>query len=174
MSRLRSFAALVIAVSLTLLLGGSTVYAEGDHDGAQKQGERGIHSMHGNHCGHHEWQMFKGLNLTSAQKEHMKNIMKRHHNEYIENKIAVLQARQTLMTVTTSQTFDESAVRKAYGAMSAAQEKMTVIHAKVFSEIMPILTPDQQAVVQGRLAKSKLRMQKAVTKLQEKRELPAK
>jgi Spy/CpxP family protein refolding chaperone len=58
--------------------------------------------------------------------------------------------------------------------MSAAQEKMAISRAKVFSEVMPILTPDQQAVVQGRLAKSKLRMQKVITKLQSKPEVPTK
>jgi hypothetical protein len=58
--------------------------------------------------------------------------------------------------------------------MSAAHEKMTILHAKVFSEVMPTLTPDQQAVVQGRLAKSKLRMQKSIAKLQSKMETSTK
>jgi hypothetical protein len=58
--------------------------------------------------------------------------------------------------------------------MSAAHEKMTILHAKVFSEVMPILTSDQQAVVQGKLAKSKLRMQKGITKLRSKMEESAK
>jgi hypothetical protein len=51
---------------------------------------------------------------------------------------------------------------------------MTILHAKVFSEVMPILTSDQQAVVQGKLAKSKLRMQKGITKLRSKMEESAK
>ena len=158
------------------------MYAEGDREGSQKHveqgrdGKNGNHGRHrdGGHWGHHKHQMFKGLNLTSAQKEQMKNIMKGHHGEFMEGKIAVLQARQNLMAATTTGTFDQSAVQKAYSDMSAAQEKMTILHAKVFSEVMPILTPDQQAVVQGRLAKSKLRMQKVITRLQSKMELPAK
>ena len=180
------FSAVAVAISLTMLLGGSlvsNVCAEGDRDGGQKHVEEGRHGKYGNHakhrkhchhCGHHNWQMFKGLNLTSAQKEQMKNIMKGHHKEFMEGKIAVLQARQNLMAATTSSTFDQSAVQKTYSDMSAAQEKMTVLHAKVFSEVMPILTPDQQAVVHGRLAKSKLHMQKIITKLQSKLELPNK
>jgi hypothetical protein len=47
---------------------------------------------------------------------------------------------------------------------------MAISRAKVFSEVMPILTPDQQAVVQGRLAKSKLRTQEVISKLQSKME----
>ncbi len=180
------FSALAVAISLTMLLGGSmgsNVYAEGDRDGGQKHAEQGRHGMDGKHskhykagghCGHHKWQMFKGLNLTSAQKEQMKNIMKAHHKEFIEGKLAVLQARQNLIAATTSSTFDELAVRKAASEMSAAHEKMTILRAKVFSEVMPILTADQQAVVQGRLAKAKLRMQKSITKLQSKTEAPAK
>jgi Spy/CpxP family protein refolding chaperone len=174
------FSALAVAVSLTMLLGGSivsNVYAEGDHDGGQKHVEQARHdkdAKHGGHQGHHKWQMFKGLNLSSDQKQQMKNIMKGHHKEFMEGKIAVLQARQNLMAATTSSTFDQSSVQKASSDMSAAQEKMAISRAKVFSEVMPILTPDQQAVVQGRLAKSKLRMQKVITKLQSKPEVPTK
>ena len=174
------FSAVAIAVSFMLLLGGSmvsNVYAEGDRDGGQKHveqvrhGKDGKHGKRHEHCGHwghHKWQMFKGLNLTSAQKEQMKNIMKGHHKEFMEGKIAVLQARQNLMAATTGSTFDQSAVQKASRDLSVAQEKMSILRAKVFSEVMPILTPDQQAVVQGRIAKSKLRMQKVITKLQTK------
>jgi Spy/CpxP family protein refolding chaperone len=186
MKGISRFSAVAVAISLTMLLGGSmgsNVYAEGDRDGGQKHVEQGRHGKdsehskhykHGGHCGHHKWQMFKGLNLTSAQKEQMKNIMKAHHKEFIEGKLAVLQAKQNLMAATTSSTFDESEVHKASSEMSAAHEKMTILHAKVFSEVMPILTSDQQAVVQGKLAKSKLRMQKGITKLRSKMEESAK
>jgi Spy/CpxP family protein refolding chaperone len=186
MNKLNRFSVLAAAVSLTMLLGGSmvsNVHAEGDRYGGEKYGKQGgsgkdgKHSEHhrdGVHWGQHKWQMFKGLNLTSAQKEQIKNIMKGHRKEFMEGRIAALQARQNLTAVSTSSTFDQSAVHKAYSDMSAAQEKMTILHAKVFSEVMPILTPDQRAVVQGRLAKSKLRMQKVLTKLQSKLELPTK
>ena len=180
MKGLSRFSGLAVAVSLTMLLGGSmvsNVYAEGDRDVGQKQMEQSRHGKHhkcGRHGEHHKWQMFKGLNLTSAQKEQMKNIMKGHHKEFMEGKIAVLQARQNLMAATTGRSFDQSAVQKSYSDVSAAQEKMAILHAKVFSEVMPILTPDQQTVVQGRLAKSKLRMQKVITKLQSKLEAPIK
>ena len=186
MNKLNRFSVLAAAVSLTMLLGGSmvsNVHAEGDRDGGGKCGEQGgsgkdgkhhAHHRNGVHWGQHKWQMFKGLNLAAAQKEQINNIMKGHHKEFMEGKIAALQARQNLVAASTSSTFDQSAVQKAYSDMSAAQEKITILHAKVFSEVMPILTPDQQAVVQGRLAKSKLRMQKVITKLQSKLELPTK
>jgi len=180
MKEANRFSALAVAVSLTMLLGGSmvsNVYAESDHDSGQRhveQSRQGKDEKHGDHQGHHKWQMFKGLNRTPAQKQQMKDIMKGHHTEFMEGRIAVLQARQNLMAATTSSTFDQSAVQKASGDMSAAREKMAILHAKVFSEVMPILTPDQQSVVQGRLAKAKLRMQKVITKLQTKSEAPTK
>jgi Spy/CpxP family protein refolding chaperone len=134
--------------------------------------EHAEHGKHGRHCGHHKWDMFKGLNLSSAQKEQIKDIMKGHHKEFIEGKIAVLQARQNLMMATTSGTFDQTAVQRAFSDVSSAQEKMIILRAKVFSEVMPILTPDQKAVVSGRLAKSKLRMQKVISKLEAKLKSP--
>ena len=128
---------------------GSNVYAETGHDGSQKQlmtKDHAEHGKNGRHCGHHK--------------------------EVIEGKIAVLQARQNLMTATTSATFDQTAVQRAFGDVSAAREKMIILRAKVFSEVMPILTPDQKAVVSGRLAKAKLRMQKAISKLESKLKSP--
>jgi Spy/CpxP family protein refolding chaperone len=58
----------------------SIVYEEGDRDCGQKHVEQGRHGKrkhlrHGGHCGHYKWQMFQGLNLTSAQKEQMKNMI---------------------------------------------------------------------------------------------------
>ena len=108
MKKLNRFSALAAAVSLTMLLGGgmvSNVHAEGDRDGGGKHveqgengrdGKHGEHHRDGGHWGHDKWQMFKGLNLTSAQKEQIKNIMKGHHKEFTEGKIAALQARQNL------------------------------------------------------------------------------
>jgi len=175
MRGIRRFSMVAVAVSLTMLLGGSivsNVYAESGHDDSQKQymhkeqGERGKHEKY---CGHDKWNMFKGLNLSAAQKEQIKGIMKGHHKEFIEGKIAVLQARQNLLTATANATFDQTAVQRAFGDVSAAQEKMVILRAKVFSEVMPILTPDQKAVVSGRIAKSRLHMQKVISKLESKR-----
>jgi Spy/CpxP family protein refolding chaperone len=186
MKEVSRFSSLAVTISIAMLLGGSmvsNVYAEGDRDGGQKHveqdrhgkdGKHSRHHKHGERCGHQEWNVFKGLNLTSAQKEQVKGIMQGHHKEFIESRIAVLQARQNLMMATTSATFDQGAVQKAFGEVSAAGEKMAISRAKVFSEVMPILTADQQAVVQGRLAKSKLRMQKVIAKLQSKLEVSTK
>ena len=186
MKEVSRFSVLAVAISLTMLLAGSivtNVYAEGDRDGGQKHVEQGWHGKDGKHGKHHKhggcyrhhaWKVFKGLNLTSAQKEQVKGIMKGHKQEFIEGRVAVIQARQNLMMATTGTTFDQSAVQKAFGEVSAAQEKTVILRAKVFSEVMPILTPDQQAVVKGRLAKSKLRMQKVISKLQSKMESSAK
>ncbi len=178
MRGIRSFSVLAAAVSLTMLLGGSmvsNVYAEGDHEGSQKQfmsKEHGKDVKHDRQSRHHKWDMFKGLNLNSAQKEQIKGIMKGHHKEFTEGKIAVLQARQPLMLATPSPAFDQTAVQRAAGDVSAAQEKIAILRAKVFSEVMPILTPDQKAVVSGKLAKTKLRMQKIISKLESKRNSP--
>ncbi len=179
MRGIKRFSALAAAVSLAMLLGGgmvSNVHAESDHDGGPRQFEHKDHAKHdryGEHGKrHHKWEMFRGLNLTSAQKEQIKGIMKTHHKELIEGRIAVLQARQNLMTATAGTSFDQAAVQKAFGDLSASQEKMVILRAKIFSEVMPILTPDQQAVVSGRLAQHKLRMQKAVSKLESRLKAP--
>jgi hypothetical protein len=84
MSKLNRFSLLAAAVSLPMLLGGSmvsNVHAEGDRDGGEKYGEQGgsgkdgkhnAHHRDGVHWGQHKWQIFKELNLTSAQKYRLK------------------------------------------------------------------------------------------------------
>ena len=99
MRGIRCFSALAAAVSLAMLLGGSmssNVCAEGDHDGSQQRlmhREQAKHGKEGWHCKHHKQDMFKGLTLSSTQKEQIKGIMKGRHKEFIEGKIAVLQAK---------------------------------------------------------------------------------
>lgn len=147
------FSILAVAVSLVMLLvGGMATEAHA------------YHSKGGGPMG----RLFKGLNLTAEQKQQIKGIMQSHSNELIADKVAILQARQNLLTVTTSNAFDANAVQKAYTALAAAQENRTVLRAKIFSEVMPVLTPDQQTTVQGKIAKANLRMQKAIARLQSK------
>jgi len=177
----KRFSAAVFAASLIMLLGGGIVSNVSADD---ETGQRQIEQRHGKYekfGKDHEFDrhdrgqalhIFKGLNLTQDQKDQMKNLMKGHRKEFMENRIAVLQARQNLMAATTGGAFDQSAVQKASGDMAAAQEKMNILHAKVFSEVMSILTPDQQTVVQGRLAKAKLSTQKNIATLQSKMDVP--
>lgn len=157
MRRLNRFSVLAVTVSLVMLFAGSMVSEAYAYHGKGK-------SPMG--------RLLKGLNLTAEQKQQVKAIVKGHRNDLISGRVAVLQARQNLIKVTTGNTFDQNAVQTAYNALASAQSNMTVLRAKIFSEIVPILTPEQQTTLQGKIAKKVLRMQKAIERLQAKLNAP--
>ncbi len=112
--------------------------------------------------------LLKGLHLTTEQKHQTEEIVQGHHSDLITGKIAVLRARQNLLTMLAGDRLDEKAVHTAYRALTEAEEHLTVLRAKILNEMMPVLTPDQQTTIKHKIAKMSLRAQKSMTKLQSK------
>ncbi len=151
------YSVVAVAVSLVMLLSGFIVEAQAYHGR-----ERGSIMRH----------FLKGLDLTAQQKQQIKGIVRGHRADLLSARIAVLQARENLLTVTTGGTFDANAVQTAYSALAAAQGNMTLLRAQIFSQVMPILTADQQTKVKDRIATVEQRMQNTITKLQNKLNTP--
>ncbi len=116
--------------------------------------------------------LLKGLNLTTEQKHRTEGIVQGRHSDLIIGKMAVLQARQNLLTVMNGDRLDENAVHTAYRALTAAEENLAVLRARILKEVMPVLTPDQQATIKNKVAKMSLRMQRSMVKLQSKLNSP--
>jgi Spy/CpxP family protein refolding chaperone len=151
------YSVLAVAVSLVMLLSGFIVEAQAYHG-------RG----HGSIMGH----LLKGLDLTAQQKQQIKGIVRGHRADLLSAKIAVTQARENLLTVSTGGAFDASAIQTAYGELATAESAMTVLRAQIFSQVMPVLTADQQTKVKDRIARIEQHMQNTVTKLQGKLTTP--
>jgi Spy/CpxP family protein refolding chaperone len=116
--------------------------------------------------------LLRGLDLTAEQKKQAKEIMMSHRNNLIACRVAVLQARQILLTAVTSSKFDEKTVQTAYNALAEAQRNMTVLRAKILNEVVPILTPDQQAALKNKVSKMNQRTQRSIAKLQSRLDTP--
>lgn len=86
----------------------------------------------------------RGLNLTDAQKEQMKQIAARYHES---NKALREQARAQRGNKHEAfdGTFNESAVRAAAQARANMQVEMEVSHARMMSEMYALLTSEQKA-----------------------------
>ena len=145
----------VLSVAITLAMLFSGILAE-------------AHMYHVRDSGSMMRHLLKGLDLSAQQKQEIKGIVQSHSNDLLAERMAVLQARQNLLTVTTSGAFDANAVQAAYRTVAAAQERMTVQRAEMFNQVMSVLTTDQQTVVKGRIAKTGRRLQRSITKLQAK------
>jgi Spy/CpxP family protein refolding chaperone len=147
------YSMLAVALSLMLLLTGLLAEA---------------HSYSGRSEGAVMGHLLKGLDLTAQQEQQIKGIMQARRGDLLAGRVAVLQARQNLVAVTTGGTFDVNAVQAAYSALATAQGKMTLLRAQIFSQVMPALTPDQQTTVRERIAKITRRMQSTIDRLQSK------
>lgn len=130
--------ALTAALSLAAVPG----FAQ-DGGGQGRGGEHG-----GRHKGHRMGRGFGGrfferLNLTDAQREQIRQITERHH----QNTQALReQARGTRgERPAFDGTFNESAVRAAAQARANAQVELEVAHARMMSEIYNVLTAEQKA-----------------------------
>jgi Spy/CpxP family protein refolding chaperone len=116
--------------------------------------------------------LLKGLNLSTEQKLRTEGIVQGRHGDLVAGKMAVLQARRDLLTVMNGDRLDEETVRSAYKVLTAAEENLTVLRAKIMDEVMPLLTPDQRSAIRNKVAKMSLRMQRSMVKLQAKLNSP--
>ena len=112
-------------------------------------------------------QLLRGVGLTDQQKEQIKEIIRAHRNELLSGNVAVLQARQNLLTVMAARTYDKSAVNEAYATLANAQQHMTDMRAQIFNAVITtVLTPDQHSAVQEKIAAKNQRMQEVIAGLQ--------
>lgn len=119
-------------------------------------------------------QLLRGIGLTDQQKGQIKGIIQAHRNELLSGKVAVLQARQNLLTVMASGTYDKSAVEAACNTMANAEQNMTDMRAQIFNAVITtVLTPDQQIAVQAKIAVKNQRIQRVIAGLQAKLRTPS-
>ncbi|MFZ2634069.1 MAG: Spy/CpxP family protein refolding chaperone [Desulfosalsimonadaceae bacterium] len=87
--------------------------------------------------------LFKELNLSDRQQEQVKAIMDRHQKEMqgLDEKIDA--ARKSVHEAVHADEFNEQRIRDAHKILAAEKENIAVLRGKIFSEIRPVLTPEQ-------------------------------
>ena len=113
------------------------------------------------------------LNLTDAQREQVRTILQGHREEGR----ALMQRGHTALESlrkATEATVDEGAAAQQGQALGAVIAEASVLRARVRSEIMTILTPEQQAEAAKIQADRDLRMKQFRTRSDEKVRRPAK
>ena len=154
------FSTLALVVSLVALFTGGMVT-----DSDARRGKGGDPMMK---------QLLRGIGLTDQQKEQIKEIIQARRNELLSGKVAVLQARQNLLTVMAARTYDKSAVNAAYTTLANAQRHMTDLRSQIFNAVITtVLTPDQHTAVQGKIAAKNQRIQQVIARLETKLKTPS-
>lgn len=100
------------------------------------------------HCGGPGMMGFgflRDADLTDDQMTKIVEIVKGFAPDLKAKREAVRTARQGMMELMMGESADEAAVRKAYGAVSKADEEMTVLRFQMMSRIKTVLTQEQLA-----------------------------
>jgi Spy/CpxP family protein refolding chaperone len=84
------------------------------------------------------------LNLTDAQKQQITSIVESRRDEVRTLADRGRTAREALEEAVTARTFDEATVRSRSAELAAVEVDMAVTRARIFAEVVQILTPEQR------------------------------
>lgn len=102
--------------------------------------------------------MLGRLDLTSDQRDRVRQILDSHKDEGQALGDRAMKAHQALQDVVTSN-FDESAIRARAADVAAVDADMAVAQGRVFNEVFQILTSEQQQKLKQLQTEQKDRMQ---------------
>ena len=126
-------------VASTLALGAANLAHAADTTAAQPESKPMMHHK-GMHGGQHEM-MFKGLNLTDAQKQQIRDIMKGQRENM---KRPSLDERRSMHELIASDTFDKAKAEAQIDKMEAQHKAMALSRMETQNKIYNILTPEQK------------------------------
>ena len=138
---MRKFTALFVAS--TLALGATSMAFAADTTTTAAAPAEGKMMMH--HKGkpgmHHEMMMFKDLNLTDAQKQQIRDIMKSQRDQM---KRPPLEERRAMHDIIASDSFDKAKAEAQIDKMAEQHKARMLAHLETQNKIYNILTPEQK------------------------------
>ena len=138
---MRKFTALFVAS--TLALGATSMAFAADTATTTAAPAEGKMMMH--HKGkpgmHHEMMMFKDLNLTDAQKQQIRDIMKSQRDQM---KRPPLEERRAMHDIIASDSFDKAKAEAQIDKMAEQHKARMLAHLETQNKIYNILTPEQK------------------------------
>ncbi|HDV8499490.1 TPA: ATP-independent periplasmic protein-refolding chaperone [Enterobacter bugandensis] len=138
---MRKFTALFVAS--TLALGATSMAFAADTATTTAAPAEGKMMMH--HKGkpgmHHEMMMFKDLNLTDAQKQQIRDIMKSQRDQM---KRPPLEERRAMHDIIASDSFDKAKAEAQIDKMAEQHKARMLAHMETQNKIYNILTPEQK------------------------------
>lgn len=103
--------------------------------------------------------LLERLNLTTDQRDRVKQIRESHREEQQALRTRAMQAHQALQGAVTSPTFDESAVRTRAAEVATVDADVAVAEARIYAEVYQILTSEQQEQLKTMQANMQQRLQ---------------
>lgn len=97
--------------------------------------------QHKGKFGPHHDMMFKNLNLTDAQKQHIRDIIKAQREQM---KRPLLEERRAMHDIIASDTFDKAKAEAQITKMEAQRKANMLAHMETQNKIYNVLTPEQK------------------------------
>jgi Spy/CpxP family protein refolding chaperone len=101
--------------------------------------------------------MMRRLNLNDAQQEQIRGILDSHRDEIRAMSERNRPAHEALHQAVTADNFDEGTIRARSAEVAAADVEMAVLQARIYSEAVRVLTPDQRTQLKTLQAEMKER-----------------
>lgn len=170
----------LVAIGAMLVIGQSTdtdgktsAEKQGRHGSFGKRGNRGMRGKRG-HGGNRGMRgMFRGVDLTDAQKTKMQTIMKNNRESSKTLRDQMRTNQQELRKASDSGSFNESQVTALAQKQGGLHAQMIVQKHKVKAEMFNILTTDQKAKLAEKKAERQKKMEERKAKWAEKRKSKA-
>lgn len=105
------------------------------------------------------------LNLTESQREQIRAILQTHRDEQLAIAQRIREQRQAVAALVTADAIDEGAIRAAHDKLAAAMADGAILRARIRSEVMQVLTPEQQAKARQLRAEAEQRRQARAERL---------
>ncbi len=137
---MRKFTALFVASTLALGATSMAFAADTATTAAPAEGKMMMHHK-GKPGMHHEMMMFKDLNLTDAQKQQIRDIMKSQRDQM---KRPPLEERRAMHDIIASDSFDKAKAEAQIDKMAEQHKARMLAHMETQNKIYNILTPEQK------------------------------
>ena len=140
---------LVAGLASVAFFGGQHVSAQGP-GGAPERGGPGILGP----------MVLDRLDLSQDQHDRVKQILDSHRDEQRALRQRGWAAHEALHAAVTGDSFDEAAIRARASEVALVEADQAVARARVYAEVVQVLTPDQQSKLKTMQAKMKERGEK--------------
>jgi len=151
---MKKFNMMAAILSSMLVVSAAMPAFAGERAGEGEVHKHGMHHMLG-------MKMFKGLDLTDAQKAQIEQLTAA-HRATMPDKAALAANREELKALLATPTFDETGVRVLLEKQQTKRLEMEVAQLKFHHQLRAVLTPEQQAKLDERKAKMRHKMREKV------------
>lgn len=156
------------AVAAGVVAVGAAVHAQGPGPGGPFDSAQGRHGSRFGRGGPGGDLPLRALELTDAQRQEVRAIADRHKTNLQSAGQQLRQAFAAQRAAIQTTPVDESQIRSTTEALATAQTAMAIERAQIRSEILSILTPDQQQKLSQIQAEREARMKQRAERLQKR------